>query len=93
MAFRIRFTEAAVADLEAILYYSWAKFPATTERFAEAILAHVQSLEDFPYVGRLVRARPGVRELVHTPVIVEYRVIEEEHVVQILAFRHASRER
>jgi hypothetical protein len=34
--FQIRITEAALADFEQILAYSWATFPATAERFGAA---------------------------------------------------------
>jgi plasmid stabilization system protein ParE len=65
--FQIRITEAALADLEDILAYSWAKFPAIAERFGNAILNHVDLLKIFPYIGSPVAGRPGVRQLVHTP--------------------------
>jgi hypothetical protein len=39
--FQIRITKAALADLEEILAYSWATFPATPERFGNAILNHL----------------------------------------------------
>jgi hypothetical protein len=38
--FQIRITEAAPANFEEILAYPWAKFPATTERFGNAIPNH-----------------------------------------------------
>jgi plasmid stabilization system protein ParE len=65
--FQIRITEAALADFEGILAYSWANFPVTAERFGNAILNHVELLKSFPYIGSPVDGRPGVRQLVHTP--------------------------
>jgi hypothetical protein len=32
-------------------------------------------------------------KLIHTPVIIEYRILDEENTVEILAFRYASRGR
>ena len=51
MDFQIRITGAALADFEEILNYSCANFPATAERFGNAILNHVDLLRRFPYIG------------------------------------------
>jgi plasmid stabilization system protein ParE len=59
---QIRITEAALADFEGIPAYSWANFPATAERFGNAILNHIELLRSFPYVGSRVKGRPGVRQ-------------------------------
>ena len=42
MDFQIPITEAALADFEGIIAYSWANFPATAERFGNAILNHIE---------------------------------------------------
>jgi plasmid stabilization system protein ParE len=88
--FEIRITEAALADFEEILAYSWVNFPARAERFGDAILN--QLLKSFPYIGSLVKGRPGVRQLVHTPILIYYRVNESPHFVEILHLQHGSRE-
>ena len=72
MDFQVRITEAALTDFEEILAYSWANFPATAERFGHAILNHVDLLKSFPYIGSPVDGRPGVRQLVHTPILIYY---------------------
>ena len=92
MDFQIRLTEAALADFEAILAYSWANFPASAERFGDAILNHIQLLRSFPYIGSLVKGRPGVRQLIHTPILIFYRVNESPSFVEILHPQHGSRE-
>jgi plasmid stabilization system protein ParE len=89
--FQIQITETALADFEKILAYSWANFPATAEHFGNAILDHLDLLKSFPYVGNPVVARPGVRQLVHTPILIYYRVREDPNVVEILHFRHGAR--
>jgi plasmid stabilization system protein ParE len=89
--FQIRIAEAAVADFEEILAYSWANFPATAERFGNAILNHVELLRTFPHIGRPVDGRYDVRLLVHTPILIYYRVNEAPAYVEILHFRHGSR--
>ncbi len=92
MDFQIQITEAALADFEEILAYSWAKFPANAERFGSAVLDHVDILKSFQYVGSPVKGRPGVRQLVHTPIVIYYRVREGPNVVEILHFWHGARE-
>ena len=61
MDFQIRITEDALTDFEGILTYSWDNFPATAERFGNAILNHVGLLKSFPYIGSPVDGREGVR--------------------------------
>ena len=91
MDFQVRISEAALADLEEILAYSWAHLPETTERFGNAILDHIEVLKRFPYLGSPVGGRPGVRRLVHTPIKIDYRVREQSRLVEILQLRHTSR--
>ncbi len=57
MDFQIRITEAALADFEGLLAYSWANFPASAERFGNAILNHIELLKSFPYIGSRVGSR------------------------------------
>ena len=92
MDFQIRITKAALADLEGILAYSWANFPATAERFGNAILNHLDLLRSFPYIGSPVAGRPGVRQLAHTPILIYYHVNEAPNFVEILHFWHSSRQ-
>jgi plasmid stabilization system protein ParE len=68
--FQVRITEEALADLEEILDYSWANLPGSRERFANALLNHVDLLKSFPYIGSPVADSPGVRQLVHTPILI-----------------------
>jgi plasmid stabilization system protein ParE len=89
--FQIRITAGALADFEEILAYSWENFPSNAERFGEAILNHVELLGRFPYIGSPVDGRDSIRLLVHTPILIYYRVIETPSVVEILHFWHSSR--
>lgn len=45
----------------------------------------------FPYIGSPVDGRPGVRQFVHTPVLIYYRVNEAPNFVEVLHFWHGSR--
>jgi plasmid stabilization system protein ParE len=89
--FQVRIEDPALIDLEDILEYSWAKFPANAERFGNDLLNHVDLLGIFPYMGSPVPGRPSVRQLIHTPILIYYLVRERPDVVEILHFRHASR--
>jgi plasmid stabilization system protein ParE len=60
-------------------------------RFGEALLDHVDLLGRFPRMGSVTRKRPGVRKLVHSPIVVYYQVREDRRLVEILRFRHGSR--
>ena len=93
MDFQVRITEAALADFEEILAYSWATYPGNTERFCNAILDRLDLLKSFPYTGLAVPGRPGFRRLVHKPLVIYYRVYERPNYVEILHFWHASRNR
>jgi plasmid stabilization system protein ParE len=80
-----------LTDFEEILNYSWINFPATSERFANAILNHVDLLRTFPYIGSLVQGRSDVRQLVHTPILIYYRVHDSSNLIEILHFQHGCR--
>ncbi|MBV8728694.1 MAG: type II toxin-antitoxin system RelE/ParE family toxin [Acidobacteriia bacterium] len=91
MDFQVRISDVALAEFEDLLEYSWDKFPESAERFGNSLLDHVEMLERFPYLGRGVSGKPGVRQLVHTPILIYYRVQQNPNVVEILHFWHASR--
>jgi plasmid stabilization system protein ParE len=90
--FQVRISNAALADFAEILNYSWVNFPSAAERFGNARPNHVELLKRFPYVGSPVEGRVGVRQLVHTPILVYYRVDEDRKLVEILHFWHGSRD-
>jgi plasmid stabilization system protein ParE len=90
--FQIQITKSALTDLEQLLAYSWVNFEATAADFGDTILDHVDLLSRFPFVGKRMAARSGVRQLVHTPILIYYRVHEATHVVEILHFWHSSRQ-
>ncbi|MEO5924676.1 MAG: type II toxin-antitoxin system RelE/ParE family toxin [Bryobacteraceae bacterium] len=93
MDFQVRISEAALTDFEEILAYSWANFPNTSERFGIALLNHLNLLKTFPFIGSPIAGRDGVRQLVHTPILIYYRVDESRELVEILHFWHGSRRR
>ncbi|MCC7174890.1 MAG: type II toxin-antitoxin system RelE/ParE family toxin [Bryobacterales bacterium] len=92
MDFQVRISAPALRDFEQIIEYSRASFPESAERFGGAILNHLELLSRYPYIGSPVSARPGVRQLVHTPILIYYRVNPERRVVEVLHFWHGRRQ-
>ena len=90
MDFKILYTEPALADLEAVMHWSWEKHPGASERFGGSLLSHVDLLKNFPYLGAPVKGFRGVRRLLHSPVQVYYRVDEGRTRIQILHIRHVA---
>ena len=92
MACQIRYTQNALASLSEILDYSWDEYPSSTASFGDALFDHLDLLREFPYLGSLVPNRPGVRRLVHSPILIYYQVLDGAEAVEILEFRHSSRQ-
>ena len=91
MACQIFYTEDALVDLEIILEYVRADNAPAAERLGTALLAHVDLLRHFPRLGASVPSRPRLRKIIHTPVVVYYRLYDDKSVVEILHFWHGSR--
>jgi toxin ParE1/3/4 len=83
---RLRWTAAAVGDLEHIADYLFEKTPEHAARLLRTIYDRVSGLETFPHRGRPGK-KQGTRELVIAPLpyVVIYQVRGELlHVVRIL---------
>src|SRR6266487_4245562 len=67
--------------------------PAAAERFGLALLEKLKLLREHPLLGRIVpeRGQPNLREIVHHPCRIVYRVREREQVVEVLRFWHGAR--
>jgi len=91
--FQVRITQKALADLEEIFEYSWERFPSSTERFGSELLDHIYMLQRFPLLGRPIGLRSNVRELVHTPVTIVYRVQRNPNLIVVLRVQDARRGR
>jgi plasmid stabilization system protein ParE len=91
MAFRIRYHEDALIDLEAIFDRSREKHPETTEQFASGLFNYLDLLQASPYIGTKVRGQPEIRQLLYSPLYVYYRVDEDRRAIEILHFWHAAR--
>jgi plasmid stabilization system protein ParE len=89
--YRLNFTQRSLADLAEIVEFLAADDANASSRFTSSLLDHVELLKRFPRMGSAVRDRSTVRRLVHTPILVYYRVLEDKGLVEILHFRHGSR--
>ena len=91
MAFKVRYHEDALADLEDVFEWSREKHPETTEQFASHLFAYLELLGAHPYLGAPVEGHPHVRRLLHPPLYVYYRLDEGRGSIEILHFWHSSR--
>ena len=91
MDYRVFFTKRALADLDNIARYSSEDDPEAAARFGNALLDHVDLLGRFPRMGGITRKRSPVRKLIHGPILVFYRIHENERRVSVLRFRHGAR--
>jgi plasmid stabilization system protein ParE len=89
--YRLLFTQRALNDLAEIVGHIAEDDSEAASRFGNALLDHVDLLTHFPYMGHIIRKRPRVRKLVHTPILVYYQVQEPKKLIEVLHFRHASR--
>lgn len=92
MDYRIVFTQKALTDLAELIGHIAEDDAGAASRFGEALLNHVDLLSRFPRMGSPIPSRSGVRKLVHSPVVVYYLLQEGQQTVEILQFRHGSRQ-
>lgn len=81
----VRWTTQAADDLEAIYDFIARDSPQYAQLIIEGILAAVDSLEQFPLLGRAVpeRQRGELRELIKPPYRIVYKVGEVIHILTI----------
>ncbi len=89
---RVLFTQTALSDLSEIVATIALDDADAASRFGEALLDHVDLLGRFPHMGNAIRKRSRVRKLVHSPILIYYQVHERNCLVEVLHFRHGSRE-
>jgi toxin ParE1/3/4 len=93
MAFQVLVTEIANEDLGALVRFIARDNPEAAERFGLSILGKLKLLEEHPRMGRVVPelADPGVREIIHSPYRVIYRIVEGRRVIEVLRVWHGAR--
>ena len=91
MAYKIKWSPEAVEDLEAIYNFIARDSIYYAKSVITKILDSVQSLKDFPKIGRIV---PEInRDEIRERLVFNYRIIYQikEQTVIILAIVHSSR--
>ena len=91
MDYRLLYTQRALNDLAETLEYIAEDDADAASRFGASLLDHVDLLSRFPRLGGSIRKRARVRKLLHSPMLVYYRIHEEERFIEILHVRHGAR--
>lgn len=88
----IVFAEGALADLERIFEFNFARDAGDAVKHIQRIRSAVMILDDHPEIGRPVRAGATLRELVishgRSGYVALYEHSAAEAVVRVLAIRH-----
>ena len=93
MAFRLVWTETALADLRDIVRYIARDDRHVAKRFGDLIVTKVRSLKTFPRVGRIVPEyrEERMRELILAPYRIVYEIDDETTTLAILRIWHGAR--
>jgi plasmid stabilization system protein ParE len=89
--YRLLYTQKALNDLAEILGRIAEDDAKAASRFGSSLLDHIDLLTRFPRMGGVIRKRPQVRKLLHSPILVYYRVHDDTQVVEVVHLRHGAR--
>lgn len=79
-------------DLAEILGHVAEEDAEAAARFGTSLLDHIDLLTRFPRLGGTVPKRPRVRKLVHSPILVYYRIEKNRRLIEVLHLRHGARQ-
>ena len=88
---KLRYTERALADLEAIQAYIARYNPRASQAVGERIRGTIELLADFPGLGRTRDKETRILPMAGNPYVVYYGVDAKEDEVIILHVRHGRR--
>lgn len=91
MDYHLVYTQRSLNDLAEIVGYIARDDPEAASRFGNSLLDYLDLLGRYPRIGRTIRERSHVRKLVHSPIVIYYRVVAERRTVELLHLRHGSR--
>jgi plasmid stabilization system protein ParE len=89
--FRLQYTQRSLDDLAEIIRHIAQDDAEAASRFGNSLLDHVDLLVRFPRMGSVLGKRPSVRKLLHSPILVYYRLDEDKRLIEVLHFRHGAR--
>jgi toxin ParE1/3/4 len=93
MGFQIVITKPAIADLEALVAFIGRDNPEAAERFGYELIDKAENLRTFPFLGRVLPEfkTENLREVIHRPYRIIYRVQEDRKLIEVLRVWHAAR--
>jgi toxin ParE1/3/4 len=93
MAFKIVWSELARQDLRDIVEFIARDNPPVAETFGYLLISRVDSLSEFPRLGRMVPEirNEDIREIVFRSYRIVYRVDEARRAVAVIRVWHGAR--
>ncbi len=93
MGRKVILSPRAIEDLAGIVSYIAQDSPDRAVAFGEALIARTQQIGEFPEAGRIVPEfrDPSVREIIHDPYRIVYRIARDGTTVEVARFWHAKR--
>ena len=93
MGFKIVFTEPSLTDIESLVAFIARDNPLAADQFGQALVDKAENLAEHPFLGRVVPEFKveSIREIVHRPYRIIYRVRSGENLIEILRVWHAAR--
>ena len=92
---RVRFTEQAQSELDAIIeYYERIGADDFAEVFEEKVIEKIRPLEQFPQMGRIVPeiGDEAIREVIYRTYRIVYVVDRDDEAVDVLTIFHSSQQ-
>jgi plasmid stabilization system protein ParE len=89
--YRLIYSQKSLNDLADLIGHIAEDDDEAASRFGSSLLDHIDLLVRFPRMGGTLRKRPRIRKLVHSPILVYYKIDEEKREVEIIHLRHGSR--
>ncbi len=93
MDFKIILMPAAIKDLEEITDHIAKDDSQVAERFGNELIDQTLLLAMFPEMGRMVPefGDSAIREIIHDPYRIIYRILRAVRQIHVLRFWHAAR--
>jgi toxin ParE1/3/4 len=91
--FKIELSPEAIENLAEIAGWIARDDPVRAESFGNELLDRLEVLRDFPEIGSVYSKEPATRKLVTPPYLIVYRVMRAARKIEIITFRHTSRDR
>jgi plasmid stabilization system protein ParE len=93
VAYRLIWISTAHLDLQTFAEYINEHNPAAAKKYIRELIQAVNRLKVFPESGRIVPEfqDSAIREIIHPPCRIVYRLKDEQSLIEILRVWHAKR--